>query len=236
MSLPKHLSTLTLHQFRYGELSSEQHREAQAHLEMCEHCAKRLRAQEQERQAFELRPVPEAIRNAKPAAAGWWRAFRRWWGPVGLAMAAAVALIIVSLPPESREKGTPPDALEVWVDAGEGPRPLRPNEALTEGDRVQLTYRADGSTQVAFAGRDHTGVVELYGGRPVPPGPGMRNAPFALALDDAPGPQEFFVILSDRPLDDATVIRAVQAPLEPPDIRVLRVEIEKEPPPERPGR
>ena len=58
-----HLSTLLLNQLRYGELDPEQEAQARTHLQDCERCASRLQAQESNRSAFVLQPVPQAIRE-----------------------------------------------------------------------------------------------------------------------------------------------------------------------------
>ena len=64
----RHPSTLTLHRLRYGELDEPESAALRAHLKDCEACAARLRAQENHRAAFELAPVPPAIRAATAAA------------------------------------------------------------------------------------------------------------------------------------------------------------------------
>ena len=84
-----HLSTLKLHALRYGELSGEEEAEARAHLDTCEKCASRLSAQENHRAAFELRPVPEAIRN--PPAEVIRPRFGRWIPMVALAAASTLS-------------------------------------------------------------------------------------------------------------------------------------------------
>ena len=69
-----HLSTLTLHRIRYGELEGEPLTDARAHLDTCARCSARLQAQEAHRSAFVLQPVPAAIRAAAPppeASPGW---------------------------------------------------------------------------------------------------------------------------------------------------------------------
>ena len=59
-----HVSTLTLHQLRYGELSLDREREVRGHLDDCARCAGLLAQQEAQRHEFELLPVPESIRRA----------------------------------------------------------------------------------------------------------------------------------------------------------------------------
>lgn len=224
----RHVSTLTLHQLRYGELAGDALRDARVHLDGCDVCAGRLRAQEQERAAFVVRPVPAFVRELAaqqaPAAAPAWQRWIRQVLPVVLATATAAALVVVvpALRGEDgvasadgvtdagdvvRTRGDLP-TIEVWVDAGVGPRLLRPEDRLGEGDRVQLAYDPQGASYVALAGRDASGQIEVYTTE-APTGIGLVRAPFALTLDDAPGVQELFVVGASVPLDASDVRTAV---------------------------
>lgn len=228
-----HLSTLTLHHLRYGDLDSDSLLAAREHLQTCARCAARLDVQRRERDAFVAQPMPDALR--RPSRRQWpaWPLAMRWAG-LALAMAAA-ALIWVRLPTESTggpvadrilTKGVLPE-VEVWAAApGEPAHLLGDQERLGSGDRVSFKYDARGAAHVAFAGRDHTGVVEFYGSMPTEDG--LSDAPFGLVLDDAPGVQEFFVVVADRPLDSATVIEAVSG--NATDVRVLRKRVHKDTP------
>jgi anti-sigma factor RsiW len=237
---PRHPSTLTLHRLRYGELSGPALEDVHRHLGACEACAARLRHQERERAAFVLQPMPPAVRaladeQRQTAAPSLWRRFARELAPFALAAAAAL-LVFVAIP--SADLATDPaapgrgvatrgalPAVEAWVDAGTGLRPLRDGEALGEGARVQLAYDPGGASYVALAGRDGTGRVEVYA-TDAPTGVGLVRAPFALTLDDAPGVQELFVVGGDRPLDERTVKAAVSTGV--PGVRVARLAIRKE--------
>ncbi|MEQ1568272.1 MAG: hypothetical protein ABMA64_21715 [Myxococcota bacterium] len=226
-----HLSTLSLHRLRYGELDLAASTAARAHLASCPMCAGRLAVQERERAAFVARPVPDTIRQLgveeAPRRVGWWREL---YG-LGLALCAAAALFVVvpslrSDPAEAdaiRFRGQLP-AIEAWVDQGDGPRLLREGDRLSAGHRVQLSYDPRGASAVAIAGRDSTGAVEVYTTN-APTGIGLVQMPFALTLDDAPGEQELFVVTSDRPLDEAAVKAALTAGV--PGARVARIAIPK---------
>lgn len=225
-----HLSTLTLHRLRLGELQGDALSAAKTHLDGCEVCRGRAGHQLREREAFVLRPVPQAIRDvsARPALP-WWRE----WLPLGLAFAAAAA-VFVAVPairgPDApqidtiRFRGELP-TIEVWVDRG-GPRALRDGERVRAGERIQLGYDPRGASSIALAGRDGTGRIEVWTTN-APTGIGLVRAPFALTLDDAPGPQELFVVGSDRPLDEAAVKAALGGGV--PGVRVARVALPKEP-------
>lgn len=224
-----HLSTLTLHQLRYGELEGPPLAEAQRHLGSCDRCAARLSVQQHERAAFVVRPVPPALRGLGEAPR------RRFWAelfPFALA-AAAAAILFVTVPalrssyeparPEIAFRGTLPE-VEAWVDQGGGARPLRGDDVLGAGDRVQLTYDPHGASYIALAGRDGTGTVEVYT-TTAPTGIGLVQAPFALTLDGAPGVQELFVVSSKSPLDEGSVKAAVRSGV--PGAYVARVVVRK---------
>lgn len=225
-----HLSTLTLHRLRYGELQGTALTDARAHLADCTRCSARLSVQEQERAAFVLQPVPDAIQQMAPRSAPWWRDLM----PFAYALVAASALFgaVPSLraetAPEVRDvvrfRGDLP-RIEAWVDRGQGRRPLHDDEVLGAGDRVQLAYDPRGANVIAIAGRDSSGEIEVYTTE-APTGEGLVQAPFALTLDGAPGIQELFVVGSERHLDALHVRAAIGAGM--PGVRVARLAIRKE--------
>jgi hypothetical protein len=228
-----HLSTLTLHRLRYGELGGTERDGARAHLRSCARCAERLGVQEAERATFVLQAVPEPLRNRGEPQDGFVRRLLRELVPFAVA-AVAAAVVTVAVPvlrasPDGAEadtvrlRGTMPE-IEAWVDLGSGPRPLRDGESLGSGDRVQLRYDSHGAPSVALAGRDASGVVEVYT-LTAPSAVGLTTAPFALELDDAPGQQELFVITSEDPLDERTVEAALEGPV--PGVTVSRVAFPK---------
>lgn len=235
-----HLSSLTLHRLRYGDLPGDAAARARAHVGACASCAAMLRAQEHERADFVLRPVPEAIRQGTPApsrpnlrsSSVWARWGFSFGGLAALAAAGLLALVPrehlddpLAARSETRTRGELP-AIEAWVDLGDGPRLLREGERLSPGDRVNLAYDPHGASAVAIAGRDSTGEIEVYSTN-APTGVGVVRAPFALSLDDTEGEQELFVITSAAPLDEAQVRAAVQDGAPDDDVSVARLIIEK---------
>ena len=205
-----HLSTLALHQLRTGELAPEAARAAWLHLENCELCAARLRHQSHVRAEFVLRPMPEALRRPRPVTASWWR----WMVPVGVVL-ATMGLLAVRAPADIRTRGVTP-SMEVWVATDDEPRMLIETDRLSAGDRVAIKYDAAGASHVGFAGRDSSGLLEVYGIYDVP-GEGLVNAPFGLELDGAPGEQELFVVTGDVALDVDRVKAAILADVEGAD-------------------
>lgn len=205
-----HLSTLTLHQLRYGELDPQAAARAQAHVQTCERCRRRLAVQQREREAFVLQPVPEPLRArpAPPHPPSWVATFLP-----ALALAAACFVAVPVLrdlghvePVEQvRLKGAGP-ALEVWVERDGGARVLRPEEPLRAGDRIQILFDPQDASHIVLAGRDPTGTVEVWGAL-TPERPGLQPAPFGLTLDATPGYQEVAVIGAPAPLTEAEVAR-----------------------------
>ena len=122
------------------------------------------------------------------------------------------------------EKGLLP-VVEAWVGVEQGRRPLHEGEALGGGAVVQLMYDPKGGSSVALAGRDDSGVIEVYTTN-APTGIGLVEAPFALTLDDSPGVQELFVVSSQMPLDELRVKAAILVGV--PGARVGRLVIPKE--------
>jgi len=227
-----HLSTLALHRLRYGEITGDEREQAVAHLHDCSRCQARLTVQERERAAFVLEPVPVALRRTVLRRASEHWLFRILVPFAVVAAAVAVIALVVPTPPETEEgpdgnrvvyRGFLP-AIEAWVDEGTGPRPLRPGESLAEGDRVQLRYDAHGAAHVALAGRDSSGMVEIYSLH-APSGTGLLTAPFALELDDSQGQQELFVVTSDEPLDEGVVEEAIGGLV--PGVTVSRIAFPK---------
>jgi len=229
----RHLSTLHLHQLRYGELPPDREPAARRHLADCPQCAGRLAVQERERRAFEVLPVPVALRPPAPKRSRGWL-----FGLIGtLAAVAAAAALTIAAPgifgpetdgPSVRVKGAASAGLEVWVERTDGTRPWRPGEVLRAGDRVQLVVAPEGAATITVGGRDGTGVVEVYGSyRPDDPRR-PSPAPFSLTLDAAPGPQEFFAVRAAHALSDDEVKLAVSGDVPPRGVTVATIAIPKE--------
>ena len=212
-----HLSTLALHQLRYGELDEPEERAARAHLETCEHCAALLAQQENHRQEFVLQPVPDAIRElAEPERVPFWK---RWTlvGPM-LALAAMLLLVPTFLTdePEIVEPSDDPELLakgngillEAWLQTDDGPMVLAQDALLAAGDRVQLKFASQGRPFVSFGGVDGSGEAEVYGTFAVD-GDGIQDAPFALTLDKTPGRQRFLALFTYQRPSEGQVKQAI---------------------------
>ena len=218
----EHLSTLTLHQLRYGELDAAEEETARAHLAHCDHCSGLLSAQQNHREAFVLSPVPPALRDLQPQTPWWRRLFTGQWAAPLAAVAALMLIVPIALfvpgeapikeEPEITDKGG--IHLEAWLETNEGPAILGEDALLRAGDRVQLKFASQGRPFASFGGLDEAGNAEVYGTVSTS-GEGIETAPFALTLDDAPGRQRFFALFTwERPSEDTVrqSISSGQAP------------------------
>jgi len=206
-------NTLMLHQYALGELDEVEREQVRQAIEADPDVRRRYQAIQASEAGFAVQSLPPWLQEQGTARAPWWRR----WLPVlapgaGLVALAAAALLVVGLPgtaptasvdglggDEIRVKGELP-ALEVWVGTEAGPRPIRPGEALSEGTTVNLLFDARGHRFATLAGQDGTGAVEIYDTLEVSGQQGLVHAPFGLQLDDAPGPQAFFVLVHDEPM------------------------------------
>lgn len=200
-----HLSTLTLHQLRYGELEADEEQAAHAHLEACPDCRARHGQQVAFRQAFEASPPPitlpetpvRDLRAAAPAAPGLWERMRSWlrWAPAPALALAAAAVLVVSLPgdpdPTERTKGADDVVLVV-----QGQGILDPGEAIQPGDRLQIRVPA-GPWHEAWVGDGE----QLIGSFDLDP-EHATISPFALDVDGEPGDEELVIILTEEPLGE----------------------------------
>lgn len=227
--MTQHPSTLTLHKLRYGELPPDQEEALRAHLRVCPECAGRLGAQESHRAAFVAAPVPQALRAPPPAPAPWWR--RMWW----LAPLAAAALALLTIVPTTTTPTAPPPServkgaavsLEAWLDTPQGPKLLEDGALVAEGDTIQLRFDPGPHRYVSLLGEDGAGVVQLFGTLRAEDG-AIQRAPFALRLDESPGPQLLYAIYTDQRLSEEALVTLVSERADVPQGTLRRVRLEK---------
>lgn len=224
-----HPSTLQLHRLRYGELDPAEAHRIRAHVSECTACTERLHLQEAQRTEFVLEPVPQAIRqlSSRPSRP-WWL----WIAPSLVAVAAA-ALVVVWSPESPETEGTgirtkgSLAALEVVAEREGGTVLLAPGSVVVPGDRLQMKFDPGDHAYAAFAGRDGTGVVQVYRVLKVDPG-GLRPAPFALELDDTPGDQDLFVVFSDQSPDPVWIVDVLDNGASPEGAVVASIRLRKE--------
>jgi len=197
-----HISTLRLHKLRYGELDPEEQAEVMRHLSNCEACSSRLSAQENHRAAFELMPVPEAI-QALSTPSVWQRLSRGWLlAPV---LAAALALVVLS--PVTRDGVSTKGASDIEIlveDLGVFARDE--GDVIRPGDRIQLRI-PPGEWVEVWVGDGTT----WLGGFPVTPSEAWQLVPFSLEVDEAPGPEQLVVLLTNHQLSEAEAHTALSS-------------------------
>lgn len=210
-------NSLLLHQYHLGELDGEELARVKQAIEQDPETRRRYQAVQAAETSFALQSLPPWAQQAAPSVP-WWRRILPVAVPMaGLAAVAAAVLIVVGLPgsqPAPFLDGTGADTvtlkgelpeLEVWVGTEGGARPLKDGETLSAGSHVNLVFDAHGARFATLAGQDGTGTVEVYGTVETAGREGLVEAPFGLVLDEAPGPQVFYVLGHDEPLPEEVV-------------------------------
>jgi hypothetical protein len=164
---------------------------------------------------------------------------RRWLGGLGLAMSAALVVLVVRGTRPAGEpalaeagetngatNGTTNDGtrlkgsarLIAFRQAGAQEEQLEPDAMVRAGDVIQLRYNAGGRRYGVIASVDGAGVVTLHYPlrEDAPPeatamAPATAALPDAYALDDAPRFERFFFITSNDPLDVRQALAALRA-------------------------
>lgn len=190
-----HVSTLKLHQLRYNELPANEAQQLQAHIGDCDRCRGRLQALDNQRAAFEMEAVPDAIRalaakQRQPSV--WDRLQSAFRSPVllgGLAVAAAAA-VTVNIDFGNRSKGG--ESVEIIV---EGIDDWEPGDLIRAGDRIQIRVPGDDLEQVWLGDGE-----ELLAEFPMTPSNKWELVPISLLVDDVGEAEHIVVVLSNHPL------------------------------------
>ncbi len=218
-----HLSSEDLDLLHLSALDSHAAEAAQSHLQGCADCRAQWDALLKDQQTFRQFVLPRTLSAVveRGTAPRLWQKFRRsWLWGVPLAASAVLLAIVASQvkpPPELAMRG----GARVEVMALRGAEQFRPGpEApLLPGDQLRFSLDGAGARHVAILARDGNGEVSVYhpyrGTRSAPLAPGYQPLPTSLALDASPGPETWVVVFSDRPLDLAPLVDAVQSRLEP---------------------
>jgi hypothetical protein len=220
---PRHLSSFHLEAIRVGAATREEQAWAEAHSQACERCATLAGDLERFRQEFAAGRLARPPRTA-PAAPPRWPA-RRWavvavLGP--LAAAAGFALIARSprklaapdQEPTVLEKGGP--SLGIVVRRGERIFPARSGAPVRPRDQIRFVLRGVKQRYLLIASVDGSGRANVY-----VPYSGKESAPVtpadrleiegSIVLDEQPGPERIFALLSRTPLTAETVRKSLTA-------------------------
>ena len=203
-----------------GELKAEEQASVRAHAASCARCGAELAALEREAQDFQ-REVPferfqaSVAARQRPARRG------RVTVPVGLALAAGIAVIVAfgpmrALLRDARHSNTTKgggSALELFAGgAGQAPRPARDGDALATGERIRVGYQAGSRRFLLVLSVDERGAATaLYPafGRSLAadPSPGTHLMSDSLELTGQ-GYERVIALFSDEPIDMRAAIAA----------------------------
>lgn len=143
----------------------------------------------------------------------------RWGVLAGVSMAVIVALVAGPAEETGFHIKGEPQIIAHLVNEAE-PRQLTAGQAISAGDRVQLSIIGAGSAYAVVASIDGSNHVELH----FPRGQGdgriaVAGSPFSLPhsyeLDDAPHFERFFLVASASPIDVAHVLEMVERLTQP---------------------
>ena len=211
-------SQRSLEQLRSGELTADEAIRVRAHAASCARCGPRLAALEREAAEFK-REVPlerlAAAVGRRPARRG------RVAGPIGFALAAGIALILIAGPmramlAQARHPNTVKGGggvLELFVGgAGQAPRLAKDGEPLATGERIRVGYHAGEKRYLLVLCVDQKGVAtalspEFGHSLEADPTPGTHLMSDSLELTGQ-GDEKVIALFSDQPLEVRTALAA----------------------------
>ena len=198
---------------------------ATAHVRDCTHCRQRVDGRGADAQRFAVF-APEIWRKVELAATP---RRRRWWpallaAPAGLAAALGLLLLARHNVPEAASSAYvgPKGGFALAVAARRGSELLAVDASHPARAGDELRFIPSGPSLdpfIAIVSLDGRRELTLfYPSRPDADSPPMPPAgealPGSIILDDAPGPERLFVLLSARPLRGAEIQAAVRAQVE----------------------
>ncbi len=240
-----------------GELPTES---VARHVEACAHCTGYVAALSEGRERFmALRPAPQFLRKldareaAQHSSRGLFGVRLPQW-LMGLGGVAAAALVLFVAGPALIEGGESSGgvrmkggAFEVFYlrPGAQTPAEAGQDERLRAGDALRFSYAAPKRGHLLVLDLDGTGKASVfvpYGGKrsqPVEKGD-AQPLPGSVILDDAPGPEWLVAVFSERPLDAAPLLAALEAQMGASELKLacdgcevssLRIQKEKAPSP-----
>ena len=218
MGGPQACSTRSLERLRAGELDAAEAEEVRAHAASCAQCGARLAGLEREAAEFK-REVPFDRFESAVARKGRELKRRSWVAPMGLALAAGLAAIVVGGQllynggnRHNLIKGAY-GVIELFVGGtGAAPRLAKNGETLLAGERVRVGYQTREHRYFLVFSVDEAGVAtalypESGPSLPVDKGPGTHLMPDSLELTGK-GLEKVIALFSDEPLEVRTALAA----------------------------
>ncbi len=201
-----------------GELAPAEESQVREHVKQCPDCSAELSRLQGEAASFPAEVPFDDFARAVLAKAE--RPKRKAIsGPVGLALAAGILLIVLAGPltflsQHSRNALKGGDAvLELFVGGtGQAPRLATDGEALAPGERVRVGYQAPRHRHLLVLSVDESGTAtalypESGASLPVERAPGTHLMPDSLELTGK-GYERIVAVFSDQPIDVAQALAA----------------------------
>jgi hypothetical protein len=208
-----HPSALALHRLQLASLPAEEASSVKAHVDGCTRCRHELEALAADHQHFDRVVFPRT--SASIGRPRFWR-----WALPGAAVAAAAAVLVLWLTParnapdgDIATKGAAPPLTLVAAHEGVHITVEDGNTALRAGDSVRFILHPQGLPYALVASVDGAGHPMLYhpfgGSESAAVSAPRVEVPGSITLDDSPGPERVFVLLSRQPLRAADVLNAL---------------------------
>jgi hypothetical protein len=177
----------------------------------CGTCKQRWEELNEDKQRFEKFVYPRTLAQVEARASGggsFWEALTKRWRiavpALGLAAAAAIAIVVLPRTPERYygEKGGP--NLEVVARRGESQFAVHSGSHLKPRDQIRFVVDPAGAKYLLIASRDGQGKLTIYypyggtaSGRLAA---NRQELPDSIELDDVTGPERLYAFFSDAPL------------------------------------
>jgi hypothetical protein len=186
---------------------------APEHARSCARCAADLEEAQAAAGHFHAQVFARTLPKVEPRKS-WWPAL------LGLATATAAVVLIATRPPAVPAYGIKGEgALLVYAQGAprqraysSNPWLVRDGSELRPGDRLRFSV-VTGARYAMVASADGRGQANVYVvNAELSHGNGLSvDLPGAFELDDAPGPERFFALFSDQPIEPAKVKAALAA-------------------------
>ncbi len=204
-----------LERYRLGELDAAEKAQIEKALET--DAGLRGRVANLEASDAEIRAqYPTLPSRSRPVRAPEAPVSRAWLVPVFVAVAAAV-LAVVFIPRGGGDDDTirikGDVQLRLFKQAAAEPERLADGARVKPHDVVQVAFELGGAKHVVVASVDGAGQTTLHwpaDGQTSAP-PGFKALPSSFELDEAPGFERFFLVVSAEPLSTREVLDAVRA-------------------------
>lgn len=202
MTTDTHVSALMIDALALDALDHDTAAHVRAHLASCARCSGDQKDTAELREQFARSVLPRGLPMRPP---------RRWaWLTVPMVVVAVLIIALWGRPERRDELAIKGDASwQVFANRDDQTFAVRDETELVPGDRIRFVVLPDGARYLLVASVDGGGAVTIYY-----PYNGERSAAIegdrfeladSIVLDDAPGPERIYAILSDHPVAAAIV-------------------------------